>query len=119
MRGEQSYGRSRNLLYARHLEAFRKWIVRRGWFEVPTNDNNGYEVLRLRRHSDHVVDGEPSLSIIYRREKTKPFEHLGPQERHLTVQANLVPFVEQFFDEEIRHRSTNRTKTNKPVSGRP
>lgn len=113
-RGLESYGRRRNLLYPQHLEAFRKWIIRRGWFEEPCNPTQEYEVLRLRRHSDHLQEGERAVTIIYRREKT-----LKGHDRHLTVQANLVPFVEKFFDEEIRYRSEPKTNHNHPVTGRP
>ena len=84
-RGMQSYQRDRATLHVSHLEEFKAYIAGVMKFHILPKTAHPYEVFHVQE-VDRCGDGQHSF--IYRRE--------GRHE-HLTVQADLVPYVKKFL----------------------
>ena len=85
-RGERSHGRDRCTLHKKHLAEFKAWIAAEHKFHIENLTKHPYEVLHLV-----VVDrsGDGPHVFVYRNDHND----------HLTVQAELVPFMRRWLKE--------------------
>lgn len=85
-RGSRSYLRDRCTLHKKHLPEFKAWLAAEPKFHIVELTKHPYEVLHVV-----VVDrsGDGPHVFIYRNDHND----------HLTVQAELVPYVKRWLRE--------------------